>query len=673
MKVLLFCLGSLLSLTTFAQNANPDRKRTRHWVFGDSNWLEWTDTGALQHPGSKAIQTEQMAVFTDTAGCLQLYFDSKNIYDSEHNVITNGAIPDGFWSFHRGAVFVPYPKSDSLCYLFYTMYASGKTFGYALINYKTKTVLKKQALLNSPVIEGVSASLHHNGNYYWVSGALAYSDYLFFFLITDNGILPCPFSQPNLSSYKSSSGQCGLSFSLSNKNIVNYDSDINRMQIADFNSFNSKLSNAYTKYTPGFGYLIGAEFSENDSFLYTQAGAYEALRQFRLSNWSNILIDDNSKFPIKYGFGLCRLNNTNIVSGYYGGDGITDTNCLMLLTNTNRVYQSGDYNPNWLKATNGIKYAPPYFPYNFYRKYRSDFSYLTNCSNGLLELKAITTGTELTVNWQIISPKNKTISITGNNYSLKAADSGVWKVLMIANYSSGSDTIAKDIPVFTPFANHILGPDIPVCNDMFSISLKIPKNAICPKWENLSSLTNRVFDTFGSYHVQFYDSNYCYYTDTVLVYKADTLPRPILVFSSKDSLFVSNYQPSQAWKFVYSNGLVSDTSHSPYYKVNDIGIWKVEVLSNTGCNSAEDSIIISKLKTTPILNTKIQIYPNPTEGTIHVSPKANYGYYISNGFGQTIMEGNGAVIDVSTLIAGVYLLIIKADNHSHYFIKFVKQ
>ncbi|MFY7946145.1 MAG: hypothetical protein ACOVQJ_04030 [Bacteroidia bacterium] len=37
MKVLLFCLGSLLSLTTFAQNANPDRKRTRHWVFGDSN------------------------------------------------------------------------------------------------------------------------------------------------------------------------------------------------------------------------------------------------------------------------------------------------------------------------------------------------------------------------------------------------------------------------------------------------------------------------------------------------------------------------------------------------------------------------------------------------------------------------------------------------------------
>ena len=111
-----------------AQNANPDRKRTRHWVFGEKNWIEWTDTSALQHPGSKAIQTEQMAVFTDIAGNLQLYFDSKNIYDSEHNVIANGAITDGFWSFHRGAIFVPYPKNDSLCYLFYTMYASGRSF-----------------------------------------------------------------------------------------------------------------------------------------------------------------------------------------------------------------------------------------------------------------------------------------------------------------------------------------------------------------------------------------------------------------------------------------------------------------------------------------------------------------------------------------------------------------
>lgn len=672
MRLLIIALILLSIGTSNAQNANPDSKRTRHWVFGEKNWIEWTDTGALQHPGSKAIQTEQMAVFTDTAGKLQLYFDSKNIYDSEHNVIANGAIPDGFWSFHRGAVFVPYPKNDSLCYLFYTMYASGKTFGYALINYKTKTVLKKQALLNSPVIEGVSASLHHNGNYYWVSGALAYSDYLFFFLITDNGILPCPFLQPNLSSYKSSSGQCGLSFSLSNKNIVNYDSDINRMQIADFNSFNSKLSNAYTKYTPGFGYLIGAEFSENDSFLYTQVGAYEALRQFRLSNWSNILIDDNSKFPIKYGFGLCRLNNTNIVSGYYGGDEITDTNCLMLITNTNRTYQSGDYNPDWLKATNRIKYAPPYFPYNFYRKYRSEFSYLTNCSNGLLELKAITTGTELTVNWRIISPKNKIISITGNNYTIKVADSGVWKVRMIANYSSGSDTIIKNIPIFTPFPNRILGPDIPVCKDTFSISLKIPQYAICPKWENLISTPTRNIDTFGVYSVQFYDSNYCQYNDTITIFKADTLPKPLLIFTSKDSLIVSNYKPSEAWKFVFSNAITRDTINWPNFKVNDTGLWKVEVISNTGCNNFIDSLPIQRLKDLIKDLNEFIIYPNPVDDKIYIKPDVYYYFSITDIHGKVIKKDKGTEIDVSSLKSGVYILQTHNKNQNNQLFKFIK-
>lgn len=672
MRLLIIALILLSIGTSNAQNANPDSKRTRHWVFGEKNWIEWTDTGALQHPGSKAIQTEQMAVYTDTAGKLQLYFDSKNIYDSEHNVITNGAIPDGFWSAHRGAVFVPYPGSDSLCYLFYTTYSVGRNFAYALVNWKSKRVLKAEVLIKNYVIEGISSTLHHNNYFYWICGALQKSDYLFFYLITDKGILPCPFLQPNLSSYKSSSGQCGLSFSLSNKNIVNYDSDINRMQIADFNSFNTKLSNAYTKYTPGFGYLIGAEFSENDSFLYTQVGAYEALRQFRLSNWSNILIDDNSKFPIKYGFGLCRLNNTNIVSGYYGGDEITDTNCLMLITNTNRTYQSGDYNPDWLKATNRIKYAPPYFPYNFYRKYRSEFSYLTNCSNGLLELKAITTGTELTVNWRIISPKNKIISITGNNYTIKVADSGVWKVRMIANYSSGSDTIIKNIPIFTPFPNRILGPDIPVCKDTFSISLKIPQYAICPKWENLISTPTRNIDTFGVYSVQFYDSNYCQYNDTITIFKADTLPKPLLIFTSKDSLIVSNYKPSEAWKFVFSNAITRDTINWPNFKVNDTGLWKVEVISNTGCNNFIDSLPIQRLKDLIKDLNEFIIYPNPVDDKIYIKPDVYYYFSITDIHGKVIKKDKGTEIDVSSLKSGVYILQTHNKNQNNQLFKFIK-
>lgn len=672
MKVLLFCLGSLLSLTTFAQNANPDRKRTRHWVFGENNWIEWTDTGALQHPGSKAIQTEQMAVFTDTAGKLQLYFDSKNIYDSEHNVIANGAIPDGFWSAHRGAVFVPYPGSDSLCYLFYTTYSVGRNFAYALVNWKSKMVLKTEVLIKNYVIEGISATIHQNNYFYWISGALQKSDYLFFYLITDKGILPCPFLQPNLNSYKSSSGQCGLSFSLSNKKIVNYDFDINRMQIADFNPFNSKVTNPLIKYTPGGGLQCGAEFSENDRFLYTQIIAFDGFRQHSLSDWSSIVIDSNSIRPVNYSFGLTYLNNAKLVTGFYGTENSKDSNALQLLINTNNLYKHGSFSINWLKAANRLKYAPPNFPYNYHRNYRSDFSYLTNCRSGMLDLSAQTTNEVKTVIWQITSPKQNLFTLLNSNTSMRLTDSGVWTVRMIANYTNGADTVVKKISIFAPFANRILGVDIPVCKDTFTLMLKIPQNSICPRWENLSSENLRSIDTFGTYSVQFYDSNYCYYADTVLVYKADTLPRPKPIITSKDSLFISNYQPSQAWKFVYTNRLVNDTSQSPYYKVNDTGIWKVEVLSQAGCNSAADSLIVSKLKTTPIFNTKIRIYPNPTEGTIHISPNANYDYYISNSLGQSIRSGNGADVNVQDLQSGLYMLQIKSTQNIQQKFKFIK-
>jgi len=662
----------LLVQTLGAQNANPDRKRTRHWVFGEKNWIEWTDTGAVQRTGSQAIQTEQMAVFTDTSGKLQLYFDSKNIYDNNHQIILNGNITDGFWSAHRGAVFIPYPGSDSLCYLFYTTYSVGRNFAYALVNWKSKMVIKTEVLIKNYVIEGISATSHHNNYFYWVSGALQKSDYLFFYLITDKGILPCPFLQPNLSSYKNSSGQCGLSFSLSNKKIVNYDFDINRMQIAEFNPINCNLTNPNVKYTPGVGLQCGAEFSENDSFLYTQTIAYDGFRQHRLTDWSSIVIDSNSVRPVNYYFGLTYLNNGKLVTGFYGTENSKDSNELQLLTNTNNLYQQGSFHRNWLTAGNRLKYAPPNFPYNYHRYYRSEFSYFTNCSNGLLELKAITTGAALKVNWQIISPKNKTISIAGNNYTLKATDSGVWKVRMIVNYSRGSDTIIKNIPIFTPFPNHIFGPDIPVCKDTFSLNLTIPKNALCPKWDNLSSSNLRSINTFGKYSVQFYDSNYCQYNDTITVFKTNTLSKPILAFTSKDSLAVSNYQPSQAWKFVYSNGWVSDTSQSPYYKLNDTGIWKVEVISNTGCKSAADSIRVSKLSILSPGNNYFKIYPNPVVGKIYPKPQIIVEYIISDIHGRNLLTGKGSEIDVYQLPPAVYSLQIKTNTQATQLIKFIK-
>lgn len=668
-KAIAYIILLLVVNALHAQNANPDRKRTRHWVFGDSNWIEWTDTGANQHGTSKAKKTEQMAVFSDTAGNLQLYFDSYYIYDSSHNIIGNGNFTNGFWTAHRGALFIPYPGHDSLCYLFYTSLQG--TLNYALVNWRSKSVIQKHISLNNNlVVEGITATLHHNNYYYWISGAYRKTDWLYFFLVSDQGILPCPILQPNKNSYIGKSGQCGPMFSISGQLINNHNSDNNRIQVARFNTFNGSLSDIKLRSVVEIDQTIDAIISENDKYLYTQHGWDGSIRQYTISTWSSRLI---SKTQQQYGMGMYWLDNNRIASGYYGtAYNPLDTNSMVLISNTNDSFESKYFDPDWLKTNHYIKYNPPNFPSNFFRNYQSDFSYVTDCKSSKLQLHAITTGGEKAIQWQVITPTGKVSSYDGKNTSISIADSGIWNVKMIVTYNGNSDTVSKTIPVWTPFPVDVLGPDIPVCADIFSINLTVPKNAICPKWDNLSSAIQRNIDTFGKYYLLFYDSNYCQYTDTITVFRTDTIPKPTLVFSAKDSLIVSNYKPSQAWIFVFSNGIVNDTINWPSYKINDTGIWSVEVLSSTGCNKARHSIKISALKTSTFTKPQIQLYPNPANNKIKIIPAQLYNYSISNELGQIIMFGNEPEINVEELKSGLYVLQIKSPQNIQYHFKFIK-
>jgi hypothetical protein len=670
MKVLLFCLCSLLSLTTFAQNANPDRKRSRHWVFGDSNWIEWTDTGAYQHRPSKAKKTEQMAVFTDTAGNLQLYFDSYYIYDSSHNSIGNGNFTNGFWTAHRGALFIPFPGHDSLCYLFYTSLQG--TLNYALVNWRSKSVIQKHiSLNNSLVVEGITATLHHNNYYYWISGAYRKSDWLYFYLVTDQGILPCPILQPNKNSYIGKSGQCGPMFSISGQLINNHSSDNSRIQVARFNAFNGRLSDIKLRSVVEIDQTIDVIISENDNYLYTQHGWDGTIRQYTISTWSSRLI---SKTQQQYGMGMYWLDNNRIASGYYGtAYNPLDTNSMVLISNTNDSFESKNFEPDWLKTNHYIKYNPPNFPSNFFRNYRSDFSYVTDCKRGKLQLNAITTGNEKSIQWRVLSPTGKVFGYNGKSASISITDSGQWNIKMIVTYNGSSDTVNKEIPVWTPFAVDVLGPDIPVCTDTFSLNLHIPQNAFCIKWDNLSNIAERFVDTLGLYYVRFYDSNYCLYSDTVRLYKADSLLKPLLEFSNKDSLYIKNYKRSQAWYFVYSHSGLSDTMDNVQYKVNDTGLWYVSVHSNTGCNPDTAELHVQQLSESIPGLDHLQVFPNPVQSVLYFNTYIPCHFALYNSIGVKVTDGLAKHVDLSNLSPGVYILYIFTENKKTNPHKIIKQ
>ncbi|MBS3915813.1 MAG: T9SS type A sorting domain-containing protein [Bacteroidetes bacterium] len=670
------------------QNANPDRNRTRHWVFGDSNWIEWTENGPYQHPYSKAISTEEMAVFTDTGGHLQLYFDSRFVYDSSHNIISGGQISTGNWTSYRGAVFIPYPGKDSFCYLFYTTYESGNLnnrLRYALINWKTKTVVKKDQLLATRVIEGIGATIHHNNYFYWLVTASNTSDNLLFFLITDNGIIPCPFMQYNANSYKNSSGQCGALFSVNGHSITNHNFEDGKIQIAHFNAFNSALTDRIIRYDVEHGLLIGPEFSENEEYLYTansEAGTVAQLAQNRIKDWDTNIIAKQSQPPFRYSFGLYRLSKNELVSGYYiterWVDSVNlwiykDTNCLFLMSNTNDSFVPKNYNPNWLKTLHNIKYAPPNFPSSFFREYRSEVRYLTNCKSNQIELEAITTGQENSLIWEVINTDGSKTTQSGSSIQVPIISSGQIKVKMIAKYSTGNDTILKNIPVWEPVKKNILGADIPVCYDTFGINLSIPSQSFCSMWENGGSLTERHIDTFGIYSVKFYDSNYCLNFDTIKVFKSTSIDKPVAVFTLTDSIRITNYLSSPAMRFVFKHNGNMDTTAIPYYSVKDTGNWTVWAYTTTGCYSDTTEIQIKSLRTHQLTAHLLNVYPNPVTETLNFSPSGPHKYSLYNAQGQLLEQGFGSTISFSEFPEGLYVILISDENRMPLIKKIVKQ
>lgn len=670
MRVVFLYILLLFTLTAVSQNANPDRKRTRHWVFGDSNWIEWTDTGAFQHPYSKAAKTEQMAVFTDTAGNLQLYFDSKNIYDSSHNIINGGAFNNGDWSAYRGGIFIPYPNNDSLCYLFYT--TLNTSLNYALINWKSKIVLDKYQLLATKVIEGLAATIHHNNNYYWLVAASRTSDNLLFFLITDNGIIPCPFLQYNANSYIGKTGQCGALFSVNGNLVINHNLDNKKLQIAKFNTFNAALSSQIIRIVDEPNLVISPEISENEKYIYVNAISAGKLWQYRLSDWKANLIDDLGQKPFRYSFGLYRLSKNELVSGFYGSQVSTDTNALTLITNANDSFVSSNYNHDWLKTKHRIKYSPPNFPSNYFREFRTDFSYIVNCQKAQLQLRAIYDKSATSYIWKVTLPKGAVTILSGASISLPIKEAGNWTVQLIVKYGNSADTIIKTIPIFSPFAVAALGPDIPVCADTVNLTLSIPQHAFCIQWDNKGSMFNRSVDTFGTFTLKFYDSNFCVYNDTIVVFKTTKLPLPVLQQSVKDSLNIENYNASQFLGFVFMLNGKTDTSSVPHYKLNDTGKLAVYVYSKTGCTSDTTHILIKSLHIDNFNKQNIKLFPNPTQNSATFLPRDTYTYKVYTPQGKMVLCGSGTALDTDRLAAGIFFVEITNKSTTTQTIKLIK-
>ncbi|RFC55057.1 hypothetical protein [Brumimicrobium aurantiacum] len=179
---LLIILGS--SFLLFGQQ-NPEAKRADKWYFGHGAGLDFSSGNLVAINDGQLHAKEGCATMSDINGNLLFYTDGDTIWDRNHNPMPNGtglastacATGLGQNSSTQGALIVPHPGDNDQYYLFTTDCA--ENFGadgyrYNLIDmslnggYGDVVNGQKRVLLFAPSTEAQTATIHANGNDFWI-------------------------------------------------------------------------------------------------------------------------------------------------------------------------------------------------------------------------------------------------------------------------------------------------------------------------------------------------------------------------------------------------------------------------------------------------------------------------------------------------------------------------
>jgi len=163
----------LLSIKLIGQN--PDIKRTWHWYFGAGAGLDFSSGYPVADTSGRLHSYESCAVMSDTAGNLLFYTDGDTVWDKNHQVILNGTGLLGCGNYNnsstQGAVIVPYPKNDSLFYIFTSDCFENQGingYRYHIVDIKNNIVISKNNYLYAPSTEGMCVVKHFNNIDYFL-------------------------------------------------------------------------------------------------------------------------------------------------------------------------------------------------------------------------------------------------------------------------------------------------------------------------------------------------------------------------------------------------------------------------------------------------------------------------------------------------------------------------
>lgn len=286
-----------------------------------------------------------------------------------------------------------------------------------------------------------------------------------------------------------------------------------------------------------------------------------------------------------------------------------------------------------------------------------------NISNGSIELTSTGNNGTVTYNWSNSGSSNLISNLAPDKYIVTATD-GIGCVRKDSFTLVNQDTLRIGI----------LSQQNPSCpnvsNGQISVQALDGFGPITYNWNNGGSSATISNLTPGKFIVTATDSVGCTAKDSVVLFNADTLDKPIIL-QSGDSIYTVIGFASYKWK--RNDTIIADAIQA-FYKVTLQGNYQVEITDINGCKATSDitPVFLTSIKNKNTDIQKFLLFPNPVKENITLDIRFNTTkkstLKIINSIGQIVyteqLQGKEFLktISLQQIPKGIYQLTIITDE-----------
>jgi uncharacterized repeat protein (TIGR03803 family) len=155
--------------------------------------------------------------------------------------------------------------------------------------------------------------------------------------------------------------------------------------------------------------------------------------------------------------------------------------------------------------------------------------------------------------------------------------------------------------------------------------------------------------------------------DSIVTLNLTIKPKPLPTASFNGGVLNTGTFSTYQW---YLNGSPIQGANSITYSPTQNGNYSVIVTGTNGCSGTSNIVSINTLSVSSILNSPINLYPNPAENFVTISNIPNGGILkINDANGKTVFENqinsNELIVNVSNYSNGIYSVIIEFEGKTY--------